>query len=467
MDFTPDLTSSSKNTKLDTNDLETKADLLQQQTQEVRCLIDNHAVGGIIGKSGCNVKRIREEAAVFLSILKTEHVKAVKDRVMLIKGPLPNIAKAALMIANLLVEIQQQNEKKQTVSVPVVMNASVATTTTTSSSSSSSSTTTPTSASTSTSTTATGTGNGHGNGNGNGHGNGNGNGTGSNGTVAAHDQDHDQHDQHHHDHHDHHDHDPANTANNHANNTNNNANGNANGAATYPNTKDTLTDTETTVFKILVHRSAVGAVIGKAGAVIKETQLETSARVQVSNEPLPNSTEKTITITGTPMAIHNAMLRILTQLRDNPLKQGVRVILYVPGQPMFMPMPSYGYGYGQGMLYGGGGGPMYAPPRDLRSVGTGGGLMYAPPPPHTQQHHKQELSIPSVCAGGVIGKGGVVIRDLRAQTGTSISIADPDQTNPAERIVTISGPPQGIQHAMFLIRTLVEQYQPNPQANQY
>merc|ERR1712130_443880 len=45
--------------------------------------------------------------------------------------------------------------------------------------------------------------------------------------------------------------------------------------------------------RLLVHRASVGAVIGKGGTTIKETQSETNVRVQVSNEPLPNSTEKT------------------------------------------------------------------------------------------------------------------------------------------------------------------------------
>lgn len=37
-------------------------------------------------------------------------------------------------------------------------------------------------------------------------------------------------------------------------------------------------------FKILVHRSAVGAVIGKSGAVIKETQQKTGAHAQAAKE---------------------------------------------------------------------------------------------------------------------------------------------------------------------------------------
>lgn len=76
----------------------------------------------------------------------------------------------------------------------------------------------------------------------------------------------------------------------------------------------------------------------------------------------------------------------------------------------------------------------------------------------------QKIAIPTICAGCVIGKGGAVIRDLRAQSGTNISIADADPTNPNERVVTLTGTPQGIQTAIYLIRQLVEQYQPPAQS---
>jgi len=62
--------------------------------QEIRCLIDNHSVGCIIGKGGANVKRVRDETGVSISILKAENVKAVKERVMLLKGSTPSLSKA-------------------------------------------------------------------------------------------------------------------------------------------------------------------------------------------------------------------------------------------------------------------------------------------------------------------------------------------------------------------------------------
>jgi hypothetical protein len=67
---------------------------------EVRALIDNSSVGGIIGKGGANVKRVREEAGIFVSILKSEY-KAPKERVLLLKGAPVAISKGVRMVCEL------------------------------------------------------------------------------------------------------------------------------------------------------------------------------------------------------------------------------------------------------------------------------------------------------------------------------------------------------------------------------
>jgi len=156
-----------------------------------------------------------------------------------------------------------------------------------------------------------------------------------------------------------------------------------------------------------------------------------------------------VTVSGSAEVIHDAVTRVLQRLRDNPLRAGTKVYNYVPGQPLFAPSPHFGIPVAP-----------YGQPHMASMVQHGlsaYGVQQVSEPPSTQK-----IAIPTLCAGGVIGKGGSVIRDLRAQSGTNISIADPD-TNPNERVVTITGTPQGIQTAIYLIRQLVEQYPPGPQ----
>lgn len=300
------------------------------ETQELRILIDNNQVGGIIGKGGVNVTSVREQSGVFLSILKADNVA---ERVMVLKGQYEQLIKAISLIAGLLIEADAKFNKET------------------------------------------------------------------------------------------------------------------------PNMEQGETK-----LKLLVHKHAVGAVIGKGGAVIKETQTTTGARVQVSNDPLPQSTEKTVTISGNPMAIHEATMKVLQQLRENPLRPGTKSYPYVPGaqfanQSAFgMAQQTYAQQFNPYGLQ------QPAPFGDF-GMGAAGGV--------AQPTNTQKIAIPTICAGCVIGKGGAVIRDLRAQSGTNISIADADGTNPNERVVTLTGTPQGIQTAIFLIRQLVEQYQPPAQAGAF
>jgi len=340
---------------------------------EVRLLIENSNVGAIIGKGGCNSKRIREENNVFLSIMKSDF-RNVQERVMLVKGELVSVGKAVSMVLGFISDASAQK--------------------------------------------------------------------------SGVDQD---------------------------------------GASS--------------TAKLLVHRSAVGAIIGKQGATIKQTQADTGCRIQISQEPLPNSTDKTVTISGPKASVDEAILTVLQQLKDNPLRPGVREFQYQPsnqmggmgGMGMGGLANALGNGYGMqggmgGMGLGGGMGGNLPGQGASQFGGQGMGGIYG----QQQQNalgsssqyggmggmpamggagvatSTQKIAIPTVTAGCVIGKMGSTIKDIRMQSGTSISIADPDSTATGERVVTISGNTQGIQAAIYLIRQLVEHYQPAPaQQQQY
>ena len=303
-------------------------------------------MGGLIGRGGSNVKKVREESGAFVSIMKSDS-RTVHERIMLIKGTVEQIGKAALLIAELLIEAAQSKDR------PTSLSSSI----------------------------------------------------------------------------------PSDQAQ----------------------------------LRLLVHKLGVGAIIGKGGAVIKETQERTGARVQVSNEPLPGSSEKTVSITGSPTAVHDAIVRTVTQLRDNPLKPGTRNYEYNPNMPFSGPAggdsPYGGRSGGERGERGGGGyrEPHHSSPLPL-AIGAGGGAAGGAA---GGQPSTQKIAIPTVCAGCVIGKNGSVIRDLRQQSGTNISISDPEPSAPNERVVTLTGSPSGIQTAVFLIRQLVEQYQPAGGASNY
>lgn len=205
-------------------------------------------------------------------------------------------------------------------------------------------------------------------------------------------------------------------------------------------------------FKLLVHKSLAGAIIGKGGEIIRTMQSESGARISLSTEPVAASTEKTVTVSGSVENLHDVCTRILTQIRDNPVRPGTTSILYVPGQQMStFGAPPSPYGMPPQSPYGMPPQSPYGMPQmgGMGAAGLGGGMSKT-----------EKIVIPTVCAGTVIGKGGSIIREIKAQSGTNISVAAPEPTAPNDRVVSITGAGQGIQTAIFLIRQRVESYQP-------
>ncbi|KAG1079073.1 hypothetical protein G6F42_023941 [Rhizopus arrhizus] len=262
----------------------------------------------------------------------------------------------------------------------------------------------------------------------------------------------------------------------------------------------------------------MGTLIGKGGVVIKSIQDDSGARLNASEEPLPMSTERTVSVQGTPSAVEQAVSRIAKILLDHMDRPSTNFIQYRPiamhhsggrggnssssngsgGNYMNMNMrPSAAaaaaaMGYG-GMMpiggmpmnstsqfyYGGGGGG----PGGSSSAAMGGygGL------PHSRQQdygmgamsgmgamgamgamggmsgmpgmagssQAQQIFIPNEMVGCIIGKGGSKINEIRQLSGSHIKIADPHgDTN--ERLVTVTGSPESNQMALYLLYSRLE-----------
>jgi rRNA processing protein Krr1/Pno1 len=212
--------------------------------------------------------------------------------------------------------------------------------------------------------------------------------------------------------------------------------------------------------KLLIHKFLAGCIIGPAGAIMREIQNAFSVRVSVSTEALPGSTEKTCSIIGAPSAICAALERVIDQLTSNPLRAGCSTVLYVPGAPFAVPGPT---GYGTPAIPGYPPDAMFRPNVPGQRVPPPRGPFGSQVPSHLQKSEK--VIIPDSCSGVVIGKGGAIIKHIKARTDTNISLADPDEAH--DRVVTISGSPQGIQAAIAMIRERVENYHPMREVPRY
>jgi polyribonucleotide nucleotidyltransferase len=220
---------------------------------------------------------------------------------------------------------------------------------------------------------------------------------------------------------------------------------------------DTENKVEEYSFRLLIHKFLAGCIIGKAGAIIKEIQTQTGAKISITNDTLGGSTEKQVSVTGTPETVFAALSKITSQLNENPLREGSSSIPYVPGAVVAAPYGAPG-GYPAAPAYGGkpGYAAPYAPPQAYSPYGAIATPFGADP--HGVKTEK--IVIPSVCAGTVIGKSGSIIAEIKSQSACQISIAAAEPTAPQDRVVSITGTQQGINTAIQLIRQRVESYQP-------
>ncbi|CAE8582291.1 unnamed protein product [Polarella glacialis] len=187
--------------------------------------------------------------------------------------------------------------------------------------------------------------------------------------------------------------------------------------------------------KVLVPRAAVGGVIGKGGATIKEIRESSGARVSIS-EPIgagPGA-EQLVSISGTPQALEYVLVEVNRQvqmLNSEPWYTAwASSTNVVPG----------GYGGGGGMGgggYGGGGGGSYASP----GIGTMINVAQSLPPYVMEDSRGFALScvVPNRLVGGLIGRGGAGTKEVQMMTGTKIGIREiPD--DPDNRSLNIAGP---------------------------
>uniref|UniRef100_H3CZ43 Poly(rC) binding protein 3 n=1 Tax=Tetraodon nigroviridis TaxID=99883 RepID=H3CZ43_TETNG len=206
--------------------------------------------------------------------------------------------------------------------------------------------------------------------------------------------------------------------------------------------------------RLVVPASQCGSLIGKGGSKIKEMRESTGAQVQVAGDMLPNSTERAVTISGTPEAIIQCVKQICVVMLESPPKGAT--IPYRP-KPASTPVIFSG---GQAYTIQG----QYAIPHpDLSKLHQ----LAMQQPPFTplgqttpafpaaaldagNQASTHELTIPNDLIGCIIGRQGTKINEIRQMSGAQIKIANAMEGS-SERQITITGTPANISLAQYLI----------------
>lgn len=259
--------------------------------------------------------------------------------------------------------------------------------------------------------------------------------------------------------------------------------------------------------RLLVHQSQAGGVIGKSGSKIKELRESTNAQIKVFSECCPISADRVVEIGGDTDTVCNCFDAIWNLLKTMPPK-GV-LAPYDPenydesfaseyGGYTFSDSPAGGGrggrggprgrgrgGFGRGGLgfrggfdddfddgFGngfGGRGFGSPPPRGGRGGfgsgmrggggggGGGGGFGGGAGGGDRGVGDTVDVSIPKDLAGAIIGKAGCRIRQVREESGARVTI-DEALPGSTDRIIHITGTPEQIQSAQFMMQNNARQY---------
>ena len=243
------------------------------------------------------------------------------------------------------------------------------------------------------------------------------------------------------------------------------------------------------VLRLCVPAGQCGSIIGKQGAKIKEIRDLTGAQINVSQESLPDSNERTVEIIGSGESCLSTTYHVCSIMQETPVKNDV--IPYTPKpllpdvwRPLILTRDRQAYIIEAGMA-------VPAPPHVIKTAfaETPLGPMAAMLPnfgesgPHvpewmdpvslmvaissTQsdkltggagvQEVTEEMMISNDVAGSVIGKSGSKVAEIRKISGAGVHISTEDEvTNTGERLVTMSGSPDSVLLAQFLVQSNIE-----------
>ncbi|XP_075870116.1 poly(rC)-binding protein 3 isoform X2 [Nelusetta ayraudi] len=223
--------------------------------------------------------------------------------------------------------------------------------------------------------------------------------------------------------------------------------------------------------RLVVPASQCGSLIGKGGSKIKEMRESTGAQVQVAGDMLPNSTERAVTISGTPEAIIQCVKQICVVMLEVEYLQDRTNRRVVPTETSHSPPKGATIPYrpkpaSTPLIFSGGQaytiqGQYAIPHPDLtklhqlamqqtpftplgQTTPAFPGLDASPP---ASTH---ELTIPNDLIGCIIGRQGTKINEIRQMSGAQIKIANAMEGS-SERQITITGTPANISLAQYLI----------------
>ncbi|XP_023731949.1 KH domain-containing protein HEN4 [Lactuca sativa] len=180
--------------------------------------------------------------------------------------------------------------------------------------------------------------------------------------------------------------------------------------------------------RLLVPSDQIGCVIGKGGQVVQTIRTETSAQIRIMKDNhLPTcalTNDELIQISGEASVVRKALFQIASRLHDNPSRSQQHLLASSTMYPSVMGTP--------------GGAPIMGLTPLLGGYKSENGTLY---PASRRESSSKEFSLRLICPsaniGGVIGKGGAIINQIRQDSGASVKV-DSSTTDAEDCIISIS-----------------------------
>jgi len=218
---------------------------------------------------------------------------------------------------------------------------------------------------------------------------------------------------------------------------------------------------------LLVPNIMAGRIIGKGGEKIKSIKQNSGCNINVANDPIENSTERKVTLTGSTDSVLAALPPIVTVLAENTNRiRDAQMVYYTPGAPQVPMMGQPPTSFLSPLLLSGqipqlNAAVMAAQAQQaqahhaLQQQRKGQAAVAPVQLPVVPQGQEQiltiQINVPANSIGAIIGHRGANIRDIRRQSGADINVAEAAFGD--ERSIMIKGNLHQNELALYLIQT--------------
>ncbi|KAJ4835399.1 hypothetical protein Tsubulata_010564 [Turnera subulata] len=177
------------------------------------------------------------------------------------------------------------------------------------------------------------------------------------------------------------------------------------------------------VARLLVPSDQIGCILGKGGNIVQTIRSETGAQIRIHKDhnlpPCALSSDELVQVSGEVGVVKKALYEIASRLHDNPSRTQHLLVSSVPTL-----YPS------TGSLIGAPGGAQLVVAPYVPSYGSYKGesgdwsrsLYSAPRDELSSREFSLRIVCPTANIGGVIGKGGAIINQIRQESGAAIKV---------------------------------------------